>query len=110
MARRTTVLLEDDIDGGHADHQVSFALDGIEYEIDLNDANAEALRRTLDPYVNAGRRTGGRRQQKAAAGVIRDRTTWLSEVRAWARANGHNVSDRGRIAKVVVDAYAAANP
>ena len=32
-----------------------------------------------------------------------------AHVREWARANGHEVSDRGRISKSVMQAYQAAN-
>lgn len=108
MARKTTVVLEDDLDGGPASHGISFALEGVDYEIDLNDSNAAKLRDALAPYVAAGRRTGGRRQQAAPA-VRGNRAKYLSDVRGWARANGHEVADRGRVSKAVVDAYAAAN-
>lgn len=108
MARRTTVILEDDIDGGPADQQVTFALDGIEFEIDLSESNAAALRGVLEPYVSAGRRTGGRPQHKAAPTRHSSRAQWLSDVRTWARAHGHDVADRGRLSRSVVDAYEAA--
>lgn len=108
MVRRTTVILEDDLDGGPADHEVSFALDGVDYVIDLNDGNAGALRGALEPYLHAGRRTGGRRQQKVAA-ARPNRAELSTDVRAWARANGHVVADRGRVPKSVTDAYAAAH-
>lgn len=86
MARKTTVVLEDDLDGGPASHGISFALEGVDYEIDLNDSNAAKLRDALAPYVAAGRRTGGRRQQAAPA-VRGNRAKYLSDVRDWARAN-----------------------
>lgn len=108
MARTTVVIMEDDLNGGPADHGISFALDGVEYEIDLNDLNASKLRDALAPYVTAGRRTGGRRQPTAPA-VRGNRAKYLNDIRDWARANGHEVADRGRISKAVVDAYSAAN-
>ena len=33
----------------------------------------------------------------------------MEKIRAWARENGHEVKDRGRIAKDVIEAYEAAN-
>lgn len=108
MARTTVVVLEDDLDGASADQQITFALDGVAYEIDLSNANADRLRGLLEPYVSKARRTGGRRSH--STGKRRNRTEWLSDVRAWARDNGHGVSSRGRIAQTVVDAYNAANP
>ena len=60
MAQKITVVLEDDLDGGPASETVLFSLDGVAYEIDLNDGNAAGLRDAMAPYVGAGRRTGGR--------------------------------------------------
>ena len=61
MAQRMIVHLIDDTDGTSADQTVHFAIDGVAYEIDLTDAHADSIRRTLAPWINAGRRTGGRR-------------------------------------------------
>ena len=60
MAQKITVVLDDDLDGGPASETVLFSLDGVAYEIDLNDGNAAGLRDAMAPYVGAGRRTGGR--------------------------------------------------
>lgn len=108
MARKTTVVLEDDLDGGSASQQVTFALDGVEYQIDLNDSNADKLRSALDPFVTAGRRTGGR-QRRQSAPTSSNRGEWLGQVRGWARANGHEVATRGRVPKSVIDAYTEAH-
>ena len=59
MAQRVNIVLEDDIDGSAADETVTFALDGVTYEIDLTTANATALRDALAPYVGHGRRAAG---------------------------------------------------
>ena len=103
MAQRVTIVLEDDLDGSSADETVTFALDGTTYEIDLNAKNAGKLRDALAPYVGharkAGRRASGR--STARSGSKRD----VTEVREWARANGHKVSDRGRISAEVQAAY-----
>ncbi|RZS79464.1 Lsr2 protein [Motilibacter rhizosphaerae] len=114
MAQRTIVTLEDDIDGGEAEETVTFALDGVTYEIDLNEANAARLRDALAPYVGAGRRVGGRssaaarpaaRPARAASSPKQD----TGAVREWARANGFTVSDRGRIPGNVVQAFEQAH-
>ena len=55
MAQRVEVILEDDIDGGTATETMTFSLDGIAYEIDLNEKNAAKLRASFDPYVDAAR-------------------------------------------------------
>lgn len=63
MARNTAVRLLDDLTGEPAAETVAFALDGIDYDIDLTFANADALRELLRRYADAGRRTGGRKRR-----------------------------------------------
>lgn len=110
MAQKVQVILTDDLDGGEADESVQFAIDGVTYEIDLSEANAEALREALSPYVEAARRIGGRasRRSGAKSQPAAERTD-LSELRAWARENGYQVSDRGRVSGEVRAAYEAAH-
>ncbi|MER7666489.1 MULTISPECIES: Lsr2 family protein [unclassified Streptomyces] len=110
MAQKVQVLLVDDLDGGEADETVTFALDGKTYEIDLTTANADKLRGLLEPYAKNGRRTGGRAAStrgkgRAAASGNKD----TAEIRAWAKANGYEVNDRGRVPATVRDAYEKAN-
>ncbi|WP_323097780.1 Lsr2 family protein [Intrasporangium sp. YIM S08009] len=105
MAQRVEVRLIDDIDQGDADETVTFALDGVTYEIDLSDKNAKKLRDDFASWVGHARRSGGARsttkRRSSGGGAKRD----LAAVREWARANGHQVSDRGRISAEVQDAY-----
>ena len=63
MARNTAVQLLDDLTGEPAGETVGFALDGIDYDIDLSFPNADGLRALLERYIEAGRRTGGRKQR-----------------------------------------------
>ncbi len=114
MAQKVQVILVDDVDGGEADETVSFALDGISYEIDVSASNAEAIRDALAPWVGHARRVGGRagaRARSASAPKSRPAAerTDLSDVRAWARENGFQVSDRGRVSSEVRAAYEAAH-
>lgn len=105
MAQKITVVLEDDIDGGPATETVLFSLDGVAYEIDLNEANAGRLRDTMAPYVGPARRTGGRSTSGRARGRGRGRHNRTAEIRAWARDNGHKVNERGRVPGDIVAAY-----
>ncbi|UOE20843.1 Lsr2 family protein [Thermobifida halotolerans] len=106
MARKARVLLVDDIDGGEAGQTVSFGLDGFAYEIDLSDANAARLREALAPFVTVARKAATRRGPTAGrTGSARDRS---ADIRAWARAQGRPVSDRGRISQAIIDEYHAA--
>jgi hypothetical protein len=107
MAKETVVRLIDDIDGSPATTTVRFGWAGSDYQIDLSSKNARALETAMAPYVKAATRvTGARRgpSRRSAAGSRLD----LSAVREWAVANGHNVSTRGRIPGIVLDAYHAA--
>ncbi|MET7765077.1 Lsr2 family protein [Streptomyces sp. NPDC005336] len=110
MAQKVQVLLVDDLDGGEANETVTFALDGKSYEIDLTTANADKLRDALEPYTKGGRRTGGRAsggrgKARAAAGGSQD----TAKIRAWAKENGYEVNDRGRVPATVREAYEKAN-
>lgn len=109
MAQRVQVVLEDDVDGGEASETVLFGLDGVNYEIDLNDDNASKLRDALATWVGHARRSGGRKSsgggRKASSSGSSAKRSDLSEVREWARANGYEVSDRGRVSAQVQEAY-----
>jgi hypothetical protein len=56
VATRQLVTVADDVDGSPATQTVSFALDGVTYEIDLSTRNADRLRAELAPWMEAGRR------------------------------------------------------
>ena len=101
MAKQTTVVLVDDLDGSEATEQVEFAVDGKSYEIDLTASNASKLRDALAPYVEAGRK-------RARSGKTYRRTSVAPDpaaVRAWARSHGMEVPPRGRIPKKVYEAF-----
>lgn len=109
MVQKTQVVLVDDLTGevlpdGQA-QTVSFALDGTSYEIDLNKDNADALRQVFKRYVEAGRKLGRQSGRGTRARARQD----TAVIRTWARENGHNVSERGRIPSAIVEAYEAAN-
>lgn len=110
MAQKVQIILEDDLDGGEADETVSFALDGTSYEIDLNDANAQKLRDALATYVGHARKVTGARGRRSTSGrATTGSGPSAKDVREWARENGHDVPDRGRIPAEVRDAYDAAH-
>ncbi len=108
MAQKVHIVLEDDLDGSPATETVSFGLDGKTYEIDLNDKNAGKLRDALAQYVGAARSTGGRRGGRKSSSATNLGPS-AREVRDWARSNGYDVPDRGRIPADVRAAFDAAN-
>jgi hypothetical protein len=114
MAQKVTVSLVDDLDGSEAGETVEFGLDGAFYEIDLSEDNAERLRDALAEYVGHARRSGGRKRTGGRVAVAgrAPRTASADReqnqaMREWARKQGMNISDRGRIPKEVAEAYNA---
>ncbi|MDS1271932.1 Lsr2 family protein [Lipingzhangella sp. LS1_29] len=108
MAQKVQVLLVDDLDGGEAEETVQFGMDGSAYEIDLSAKNAARLREVLAPYVEVARKAPskpakGKRQQRSQPS--RERS---AEIRAWAKAHGKQVNERGRIPQSIVAEYEAA--
>jgi hypothetical protein len=122
MAQKVLVELVDDLDGSVGDdiETVVFGLDGAEYTIDLNEDNAERLRDILGEFVDVARRTGGRIKRGTPAGSKRTAAApkltvvptaahrpreVTQAIREWARKNGHEVADRGRIPVSVLEEY-----
>ena len=113
MARQLIEQVTDDLDGGKADTTVSFSWDGTAYEIDLSRKNASALEKTLRPYLSAARkvRSGSAstrrttRSPRGGGSSGRRQSRDLGAVREWAKENGHQVSERGRISSAILQAY-----
>ena len=111
MAQQVTVTLIDDLDGSPADETIIFALDGANYEIDLNAKNSAALRKALDKYLAAGRRQtrpGAARRSRSGGSRGRSAEVDPKSVRAWAQEQGLEISSRGRIPAQIIDRYHAA--
>jgi hypothetical protein len=121
MAQKTVVFVVDDLSGKtlaeDAGQTVSFGLDGQAYEIDLSNETAAQLRQAVQRYIDAGRRVSrqsaprdsrrARSTRGSGGGSGAGRAHDTASVREWARAHGHQVSDRGRIPAKVLEAYAA---
>lgn len=108
MAKQTTVSLVDDLDGTAAQRTISYSWEGASYEIDLSKKNAAALEKAIAPYLAASRKAGrgaSRTRRGKSAGTPREQ---VQAIREWARTNGYQVSDRGRIPAAIQDAYHAA--
>lgn len=118
MAQKILVQLIDDLDGSAVDdiETVDFQLDGAAYKIDLAPENSGRLREILDPFVASARRTGGRGKRDS---VVRNGSSGMSvagytkeqsrAIREWAKVNGHDLADRGRLPAAVVRAYKVAH-
>ena len=109
MAQKIQTLFIDDLDGSEAEGTVRFGLDGAGYEIDLNAGHAQALRDALARYVGAARRAGGGTRRPSRGGR-RARADGVdsTEVREWAKAQGIEVKDRGRVPAELMVKFKAA--
>ncbi|MDR6692215.1 endonuclease I [Microbacterium sp. 1154] len=107
--------LVDDLDGSVLEDgqgkQITFSVEGRAYEIDLSDRNADKFYSAIAPFVDAARSVsrGNSSARRPRAAARRSNDVDLGAVREWARANGHTVSDRGRVPATILDAYAEAN-
>ena len=110
--KKTTVQLLDDLDGAVIENgsgaTVSYAFEGDSYEIDLSAGNLAEFRAVLKPYTTVSRRVGYVPAKPRGGGSGASDRAELQAIRAWAAANGVHVSDRGRIAGTVREAYAKA--
>jgi hypothetical protein len=118
MARQTIELLIDDLDGSRLEQgegdSITFGYQGAEYTIDLSQKHVDEFHDAMAKYIAAAQKVSGRRPSSSSASTRSSGPTakpdknQLGAVRAWARENGHKVSDRGRVSQEVLDAYHAA--
>ncbi|WP_032403811.1 histone-like nucleoid-structuring protein Lsr2 [Rhodococcoides fascians] len=122
MAKRVTTQLVDDIDGSVIDDEsgetIEFAVNGVEYVIDLKAKNATEFHRKLDYYIEHSTRVGGRKRKPSPAGATTTVKTGtpatrdpaqVRAIRQWAADEGYEISDRGRIPAAIEEAYNAAH-
>jgi hypothetical protein len=102
LAQKIQTTFVDDIDGSEAEGTIRFGLDGAGYEIDLSVAHSEELHKALAPYIAHARKTGVRRSARGRrdAGAIDTHA-----VREWARGQGIQVKERGRVPAGVAEQY-----
>lgn len=110
MATHTLVTLVDDFDGSKADLTVAFALEGKSFEIDLNKKHADELRKAMQPFIDKARRTrgivsDGTRRRRASSSPSASSQEERTAIREWAMKNGVAISDRGRIARSIVEQF-----
>jgi hypothetical protein len=102
--KRTVIELHDDFDGSPDANTVQFAFEGVSYEIELSDEHLEEMRACLAPYMEHGRRTGGRRKNAGQPRAAETKSD-SAAIRAWAEQQGIELAGRGRIPKAVIEQY-----
>ena len=105
MAQKVQTLIVDDLDGSAAQGTVRFALDGTAYEIDLSAKHNDELHTALRKYVDHARKVRGTTRESGMKGGRRSSTVNPAALRAWARENGYDVKDRGRVPGDLVAKY-----
>jgi hypothetical protein len=109
MAQKVQTLFIDDIDGGAAEGTVRFALDGTDYEIDLSGEHNDELHKALERYIARARKVGGNARRPSRGGSRRGPDSVdTAAVRIWARGQGIDIKERGRVAVDVLAKYQAA--
>ncbi len=108
--RRVQTIVVDDLDGGAADTTIRFGLDGTDYEIDLSHAHADSFRAAVQVYIAAARKVGSGAARVGRGGGRRRSASGLdsSQVREWAKSQGLEVKERGRVPADLVARYRAA--
>jgi hypothetical protein len=110
MAQKVVTIYSDDLTGTES-HEISthrFSLNGVNYEIDLTPDNYDKLDAALRPFIEKGRKLGRGKETSRTRKAATDGPS-AEEVRAWARTNGHEVNDRGRVPKEIRDAFDASH-
>lgn len=105
MTQRIQTLFIDDLDGSEAAGTIRFGLDGTQYEIDLSIAHSGELRNALEQYIRHARRTGTPR--RAPRSQRENSAVDTAKVREWAKEQGIEIKDRGRVPAAVVEKYQA---
>lgn len=108
MAQKIQTLFIDDIDGGEAEGTVRFALDGTEYEIDLSETHSKELHAAFARYVEHARKVGGTARRATRSARRGSSSIDTTAVRAWAREQGIDIKERGRVPGNVVEQYRVA--
>lgn len=112
------VVLIDDISGEVIDKDLGggtlrFSIENKSYSIDLGTKNTEAFYKAVQKFVDAAdeevdaprsARRNTSTSTRASSGSGRSKEE-LANAREWLKANGHEVSDRGRIKAELLEAY-----
>jgi hypothetical protein len=113
MAIQTIVTCDVHGDGVTGGEPVTVGFDGAQYEVDLCQQHRDELTRFLAPYLAAARRSDQgavpRASRRRASGSKRGARSGTAEVREWARSQGYELSDRGRVPAAIAAEFAQAH-
>lgn len=112
MAKETITIVRDDLDGSEGASSYKFGWGNDQYEIDLSDKNAKELESFLSKYIDKAAKVTARLPRQASTSSTRSSSSnkeELQKIRQWAKDNGYEISERGRVSQTIQDAYRAAN-
>lgn len=112
MAQKIITIYTDDLTGEETQDAAthSFSIDGIGYEIDLSPESYEEMLQAFGPFVNAARKRGKNKKAAARTATTTRPGQDTAAIRTWAKENGYNVNERGRVPAEIRDAYTKAHP
>jgi hypothetical protein len=106
LARGVVEELGDAGDRDAAGETVALTYRGVDYEIELSARESRALDRALAPFLETARRVPvARRAPAVRPAPAVPPAPAAKEVRAWALAQGIDVSERGRVSADLVSRY-----
>lgn len=111
MAEKILVVKIDDMDGteiadGEA-HELLFSVNGTEYRMDLSKKNMDKFTKAVSPFTEKAKKVRSRRGPKRTGTSMP--TEQIAQIREWAKNNGYDISDRGRIPIKVVEDWELAH-
>jgi Lsr2 len=118
MAQKVVTLYTDDLTGEESTEIDTYTIlvNGAGVEIDLTPESHDKLMEALSPFLHAD---GVRRVRDGSAGRSRRSRAGVASpagkdqdsaaIRAWAREQGYEINDRGRVSTTVREAYEKAH-
>ena len=96
-------VIESDLSGKPDAATFTFGVGDQWYEVDLTPEERKKLEASLKEYMKVGRKTSKEPGKKKV--VPNTTPEQREEIRKWAKENGHEVAEYGRIRKEVFKAY-----
>ncbi|MFI6682533.1 Lsr2 family protein [Streptomyces sp. NPDC050485] len=111
MAQKIVTIYTDDLTGEESEEAKthSIAIDGIVYEIDLGPDSYDKLMEAVGPFIGKARKAGRIGKGAKPRGTGSSASGDTAKIRAWAKENGYEVNDRGRVPADIREAFQKAS-
>lgn len=110
MAQKIITVYTDDLTGAESSEAQThhFSIDGVGYEIDLSPESFDQMLEAFGPFMEAARKQGKGSKRPSGRIAPSRRSEDTARIRSWAKENGYNINDRGRVPADIRNAYTAA--